>query len=74
MENSTDSTWHSKRSTILIKVDMGADVNLMNKQTFDQLFGGGQRPSSTDSYQDGKLWKYSSQSAGKVPCISQMKR
>ena len=40
MENSTDSTWHSKCSIILLKADTGADVNLMNKQTFNQLFGG----------------------------------
>ena len=39
MENSTDSTVHSKCSTVLLKADTGADVNLMNKQTFDQLFG-----------------------------------
>ena len=39
MENSTDSTRHSKCSTILLKADTGADVNLMNKQTFNQLFG-----------------------------------
>ena len=39
MENSTDSTGHSKLSTILLKADTGADVNLMNRQTFDQLFG-----------------------------------
>ena len=39
MENSTDSTVHSKCSTILLKADTGADVNLMNKQTFHQLFG-----------------------------------
>ena len=39
MENSTDSTGHSKCSTILLKADTGADVSLMNKQTFDQLFG-----------------------------------
>ena len=38
MENSTDSTGHSKLSTILLKADTGADVNLMNKQTFNQLF------------------------------------
>ena len=38
MENSSDSTWHSKCSTILLKANTGADVNLMNKQTFDQLF------------------------------------
>ena len=39
MENSTGSTGHSKLSTILLKADKGANVNLMNKQTFDQLFG-----------------------------------
>ena len=39
MENSTDSTGHTNCSTILLKADTGADVNLMNKQTFDQLFG-----------------------------------
>ena len=39
MEISTDSTGHSKLSTILLKADTGADVNLMNKQIFDQLFG-----------------------------------
>ena len=39
LENSTDSTGHSKLSTILLKADTGADVNLMNKQTFEQLFG-----------------------------------
>ena len=39
LENCTDSTGHSKLSTILLKADTGADVNLMNKQTFDQLFG-----------------------------------
>ena len=39
MENSTGSFEHSKLSTILLKADTGADVNLMNKQTFDQLFG-----------------------------------
>ena len=39
MENSTDSTGHTKCSTVLLKADTGADVNLMNKETFDQLFG-----------------------------------
>ena len=36
VENSTDST---KCSTILLKADTEADVNLMNKQIFNQLFG-----------------------------------
>ena len=39
MENSTDSTGCTNCSTMLLKADTGANVNLMNKQTFDQLFG-----------------------------------
>ena len=39
MENFTDSTGRTNCSTMLLKADMEADVNLMNKQTFDQLFG-----------------------------------
>ena len=31
MENSTDSTGHTNCSTMLLKADTGADVNLMNK-------------------------------------------
>ena len=38
MENSTDSTGHSNLSTILLKADTGADVNLMNNVTFNSLF------------------------------------
>ena len=37
VENSSNSTKHSQ--TVLLKADTGANVNLMNKQTFDQLFG-----------------------------------
>ena len=39
MENSTGPTGHTKCSTMLLKADTGTDVNLMNRQTFDQLFG-----------------------------------
>ena len=39
MENSTGSTGHSNCSTVLLKADTGADVNSMNRKTFDQLFG-----------------------------------
>ena len=39
MENSIGSTGHTNCSTMLLKADTGADVNLMNKQTFNQLFG-----------------------------------
>ena len=30
---------HSPHSTVLLKADTGADVNLMNRKTFNQLFG-----------------------------------
>ena len=39
MEYSTGSTGCSNCSTVLLKADTGADVNLMNRKTFDQLFG-----------------------------------
>ena len=39
MENSTGSTGHTKCSTVLLKVDTGANVNLMNRQMFNQLLG-----------------------------------
>ena len=39
MENSTSSTGHSDCSTMLLKADTGPDVNLMNRKTFNQLFG-----------------------------------
>ena len=39
MENLTGCTGHTKCSTMLLKADIGADVNLMNRQTFNQLFG-----------------------------------
>ena len=38
MENSTNSTVRPQQ-TVLLKADTGADVNLMNRQMFDQLFG-----------------------------------
>ena len=39
--NNVDSP-HSTPSTVLLKVDTGADVNLMNRKTFNQLFGDSQ--------------------------------
>ena len=68
MENSTKSTAHSPQS-VLLKADTGANVNLMNRKTFDELWSG-QRSASTDTYQNGKLWKYCSESARDVPCVS----
>ena len=40
MENSTKSTARSTQS-VLLKADTGADVNLMNRKTFNGLFGQG---------------------------------
>ena len=37
VENLINSTKHSQ--TVLLKADTGANMNLMKKQTFDQLFG-----------------------------------
>ena len=37
MENSTDSTGHTNCSTMLLKADTGADVNLMNKHSINSL-------------------------------------
>ena len=39
MENSTSSTGRSDCSTVLLKADTEANVNLMNRKTFSQLFG-----------------------------------
>ena len=36
VENSDSTT---RPQTVLLKADTGADVNLMNRQTFNQLFG-----------------------------------
>ena len=73
MGSSIDSTVCSKLSTVLLKADMGADVNLMNIQTFEELSVWDTKGLlATDSYQDGKLWKFSSESAWNVPRISQM--
>ena len=59
--------------TVLLKVDTGADVNLMNRQTFHQLFG-----KAKDFLQLTPIrmenWKFSSKSAWNVPCVSEMER
>ena len=39
MEHSTSSAEHSNCSTMLLKADTGADINLMNRKTIDELFG-----------------------------------
>ena len=68
MENSMKSTACSTQS-VLLKADTGADVNFMNRKTFNQHFGEA-KVFPTDTYQDGKLWKYCSESARDIPCIS----
>ena len=68
MENSTKSTAHS---TMLLKADTGADVNLMNRKNIRPTLWRGQSV-ATNTYQDGKLWKYCSESARDVPCVSEV--
>ena len=59
MENSTSSTGCSDCFTwsVLLKADTGADVNLMNRKNIWSTLWRSQRSASTDTYQDGKLWK-----------------
>ena len=68
MEHST------KYPTVLLKADMGADVNLMNLTTFDTLIRDRTvlQPTSLRMEAYGK--QHSSGSVGKVPCIPQMER
>ena len=69
--NNADSP-QSTPSTVLLKADAGADINLMNRKTFNQLFG--DSSVETYTYQNGKLWKYCSESVRHVPCFSQVER
>ena len=73
MENSTDSTWHSKCSTILLKADMGAAVNLMNRHSINSLVGAKDLLQPTPIRMEN-YGNTAGQSAGKVPYICQMER
>ena len=41
--------------SVLLKADTGADVNLMNRKTFDQLFDS--KGVEAYTHQNGELWK-----------------
>ena len=56
--------------SVLLKADTGADVNLINRKTFNQLFDS--KVLQPTPHQNGELWKFDSQSVRNVPCISQM--
>ena len=50
-----DSSPSTSTPSVLLKADTGADVNLMNRQTFNQPFGGNQGDAfKTYTHQDGK--------------------
>ena len=70
VRNSVESS--TKCPTVLLKADTGADVNLMNSQTFDSIFHDRTvlQPSSLRMEAYGKC----SGSARKVPYISRMER
>ena len=71
MEYSTSSTGYSNCSTMLLKADTRADVNLMKRKTFDELFGQAKgvlqpTPIRMENYGNTDC----SESARDVPCIS----
>ena len=70
MENSTSSTGRSDCSTVLLKADTCCKLD--EQKNIRSTLWRGQRSTSTDTYQDGKLWKYCSESARDVPCISEV--
>ena len=57
--------------SVVLKADTGADLNLMNKQMFNQLFDEAKVLQLTPIRME-KLWKYSSESAQDVPCVSEV--
>ena len=56
---------------MLLKADTGANVNLMNRQTFNQLFGEAKVLQPTPIRMEN-YGNYSSESAHDVPCISEV--
>ena len=70
MENSTNSTTPPPQ-TMLLKADTGVDVNLMNRKTFNQLFGMAKVLQLTP-IRMVNYGKFSSKSAQDVPCISEV--
>ena len=56
--------------SVLLKADTGADVNLINRKTFNQLFDS--KVLKPTPIRMEELWKFNSQSVRNVPCISQM--
>ena len=56
----THTVTDSSQSTphVLLKADTGADVNLINRKTFNQLFES--KVLKTYTHQDGELWKFDS--------------
>ena len=62
--NNTDSP-----QSVLLKADTGADVNLDEQKIIQATLGRSQRSAETDTYQDGKLWKYCSESVRNVPML-----
>ena len=68
--NGTNMDSSPSTPSVLLKADMGADVNLMNRKTFDQLFDS--KLLKPTPIRMEKLWKFNSESVRNVPCFSQM--
>ena len=69
--NNADSP-QSTPSTVLLKADTGADINVMNRKTFNQLFGDSKvlkpTPIKMENYGNTAV------SVRDVPCFSQVER
>ena len=57
--------------SVLLKADTGAEVNLMNRKTFNQLFGEAKEVLKLTPIKM-ENWKYCSESARDVPCVSKV--
>ena len=69
---SNKNNMRSPHSSVLLKADTGADVNLMNRKTFDQIFGEAKGVLQLTPIKMEKLWKYYSEGARDVLCISEV--
>ena len=58
--------------SVLLKADTGTDVNLMNKKTFNQLFGEAKEVLKLTPIKMENYGKYYSESIRDVPCISKV--
>ena len=62
----------SPHSTVLLKADTGADVNLMNRKTFNQLFGEAKEVLKPTPIKMENYGNTAVKVLGMFPCFSQV--